>query len=371
MALLLIMSMDSTISLNSRSSVNEYSTRAMINVLSRYREGFKVCHLNARSLNPLKLDYLRYIFANSPVDVICVSETWFKSEIPDSFYSIYNYNLHRNDRVTSTIGGGVAVYIKSTLKCKVVGASDLSGVEYLIVEVHDGSAKCLVSCTYNPNRSCSPEPFFTALSEYSVSYDHVIICGDFNADLLKSDLRAFQIYDLASSLGLQIVNSSNPTCFSINSTPSLLDLIIVSNPLSVLLFDQLSLDYISDHDLVFCTYDVNFSHSAIRLSFTYKDFSAINALALQTALSSAPWYRCRLSANSDEKLNIFQELVCYLFAQFVPLKLSMFVIKVVLGLFRKSLSKLKLVTSYIPNGNATLLVLTGLPTKGHETVQLM
>lgn len=165
-----------------------------------------------------------------------------------------------------------------------VGASDLSGVEYLIVKVRDGSAKCLVSCTYNPNRSCSPEPFFTALSEYSVSYDHVIICGDFNADLLKSDLRAFQIYDLASSLGLQIVNISNSTRF--NSTPSVLDLIVVSNPLSVLLFDQLSLDYISDHDLVFCTYDVNFSHSAIRLSFTYKDFSAINALALQTALSS-------------------------------------------------------------------------------------
>lgn len=228
---------------------NESSTFAMVNVLSKRRDGFKVCHLNARSLNINKLDYLRYLFANSCVDVICVSETWFKSDFADNLYNIPTYTLYRNDRITSTIGGGVAIYCKSALSCRIVSKSVDSGIEYLIAEIHDCCTKCIVSCVYNPKRSYPPDTFFSSLSEFSAIYEHIIICGDFNVDLLRTDSRAFQVKDCVSSLGLKIVNHY-PTRFCTNSAPSLLDLIIVSDPSSVLLFDQLSLEYISGHVLL-------------------------------------------------------------------------------------------------------------------------
>lgn len=96
-------------------SVDEKSTHIMLNVLSKCRDGFKVCHLNARSLNQYKLDYLKHIFSNSGVDVICVSETWFRPDIIDTTYNIPNCTIFRNDRVQYTWGGGIAIYCKSTL----------------------------------------------------------------------------------------------------------------------------------------------------------------------------------------------------------------------------------------------------------------
>lgn len=155
--------------------VNNNSTRVMLNVLSKYEEGFRVCYLNAGSLNPTKIDYLRYLFDNSCVDVICITETCFKPDTDDSFLSLLGYNLIRNDRVTPTIGGGVAIYCRSTLNCKVIDKSDGSGVEYLIIEVFDNITKCIVSCVYCPNRSSSPEPFFSALSNISSLYGRELI----------------------------------------------------------------------------------------------------------------------------------------------------------------------------------------------------
>ena len=45
----------------------------MISVFGRHRQGLKVCHLNAQSLQP-KIDEFKKIFVDSQVDV---SKTWF------------------------------------------------------------------------------------------------------------------------------------------------------------------------------------------------------------------------------------------------------------------------------------------------------
>lgn len=300
-------------------SVSNYSFRAMLNILSNREKGLRVCYFNARSLNVSKLDYFRYIFENSSVDIVCVSETWFKVDVEDKFYSLPNYKLFRNDRVTLTAGGGVAIYCKSTLNCKLVTKSDGTSVEYIIIEVSDNNTKCLVSCVYNPDRSSSPVPFFSILSDFSPLFEHILISGDFNADLFKNDSRGNQILDNCSSLGLSIVNS-HPTRFSPVSVPSLLDLFIVADASSVLLFDQLSLDGISDHDLLYITYDIRFSHISSPLQFSFSDFSSIDLSLLQTAAGLVPWDHCLVPADPNDKIKIFQSFVCNLFHNYVPLK---------------------------------------------------
>lgn len=87
------------LSLSSKTnSVNDNSI-AMLNILCSQQSGLRVVHFNARSLNNLKMDYVRYVFQSSGVDVICISETWFVSDVCDAYYNINSYKLVRNDRV--------------------------------------------------------------------------------------------------------------------------------------------------------------------------------------------------------------------------------------------------------------------------------
>lgn len=57
------------------------------------------------------MDYIRFVFESSAVDVICVTETWFSYDLDDSHFNINNYRLIRNDR-THKKGGGVAIFAK-------------------------------------------------------------------------------------------------------------------------------------------------------------------------------------------------------------------------------------------------------------------
>lgn len=295
------------------------SAQLVLNYLSKARSGFKVCHFNARSLNDQKFDYIKTVFDGTKVDVICVSETWFDPEIPDHIRNLSNYTLIRNDRVTSTTGGGVAIYCRSSLKCKILSRSDNNGIEFIIVEISDSNTKCLLACVYNPKRTCSFTPFFTALESFIISYEHIIVCGDFNVDLLKRDSTSFQLLDAIAGSGLNVINKY-PTRYAPNCSPSLLDLIIVSEPTNIILNDQLCFDGISDHDLVFCTYGIDFSHSQVPSTFTFRNFKALDVEAFYIDASSVTWSDCYNLVHVDNKLNFIYNHVKRLFETHVPLK---------------------------------------------------
>lgn len=301
-------------------AVSMGSVHTMLKILSNLHRGLKICHFNARSFNTLKLDFVRNILNGVDVDIICVSETWFKPDISNYIYGIPNYTLYRNDRLTDTRGGGVAIYCRTTLNCRIIDKSVNSDVEYLILEVCDGGAKCIISCVYNPNKIFSPVPFFDAFAQFAPVYEHIIVCGDFNANLLKADSISCQLLNAVSATGLAVMNSTYPTRYSPNDTPSLLDLLIVANPPKVLLLDQLPLDGISDHDLIFATYDIDFTHSTIPLTFQFRDYKAININSLGFHASCMPWDDCKYVPNVDEKLGCIQSRISELCESQVPLK---------------------------------------------------
>ena len=55
-------------------SCSEYN-KTLIEILCLKKLGFHVVHFNARSLKNEKLDYVRYLFEFSEIDVIAVTET--------------------------------------------------------------------------------------------------------------------------------------------------------------------------------------------------------------------------------------------------------------------------------------------------------
>lgn len=288
----------------------------VLNILCKQHKGLNVVHFNARSLHGLKLDYVKNVFENSLVDVICVTETWYNNDISCDFYKIKGYNLFCNNRVNKK-GGGVAIYVKSSIKAKIVSKSDKSEVEFINVEIYDSISKILVSCVYNPNRIFSIEPFFSDLNNHLIEYDFYIACGDFNINILNPDQRCEAFLDNICSTGLSVVNSTMPTRFSPNSNPSLLDLFISSDTKKVLLFDQIS--FISDHDLIFCSLDFDFQKNEESKIITYRDFKSINMNLLLHDLQSANYSACWYEPTVDGKLFVLMSILQDLYNRHVPI----------------------------------------------------
>lgn len=300
---------------NLSNSVGENHS-VLLNILCRQRSGLNVVHFNARSLNGSKLDYVRSIFENSSVDVICVTETWFQ-QVSDSNYNIRGYNLFHNIR-NGRKGGGVAIYCKANIKAALVNKSENSDIEFINVVIYDNLTKILVSCVYNPNKSFSLQPFFSDFSQRAIDYDLFVVCGDLNVNFLTDDKNKNDLCDSVYSVGLSFANEHVPTRFSPNCNPSLIDYILVSDLNYLQLFDQIS--FISDHDLLFCTLNVSLHRDESTCHITYRDYSSINYSCLFSELSMLNWNDCWYQPTVDEKLDVFLSILQGVYDRHIPSK---------------------------------------------------
>lgn len=300
---------------NPNNGVNDNHS-VLLNILSHQRPGLNVVHFNARSLNGLKLDHVRTVFEKSNIDIICVSETWFQEKVSDVHYTIKGYKLFHNGR-KGRKGGGVAIYSKDNLKAKLINKSLNCDVEFINVEVSDNITKILVSCVYNPNKNFSLEPFFSDFSRHVIDYDFFVTCGDFNVNILNEDRNKNDLCDFVNSVGLSFVNENLPTRFSPNCNPSLIDYILISDQQLLLLFDQLS--FVSDHDLLFCSLNVNLNRTEVPPRYiTYRDFKSINYQSLFYDLSNESWSDCWYLTSVDDKLKVFLQKFQNIYNRHVP-----------------------------------------------------
>lgn len=79
------------------------------------------CHLNVASVKP-KIDELRKVFNDVNAHVISFSETWLKSYDTNSSVEMEGFKFFRSDR-RKRKSGGVAAYVRSDMKCKVLASS--------------------------------------------------------------------------------------------------------------------------------------------------------------------------------------------------------------------------------------------------------
>ncbi|CAC5398420.1 unnamed protein product [Mytilus coruscus] len=209
-----------------------------------------VCHLNARSLysfdsvlksNRTKLDEIEFVLCNGfQYDVICISETWLKSDISFEDIKIDNYNIHRRDRADGSGYGGVAIYVSDRLYSMRRQELEIQGLEFLCIEVKTKDKSILVSVCYRPPTVTANErrkfiDNFTAVVENMKSHspDVCLILGDFNDRCVSwfdshshSEL-GLSLFNLAHRYGLsQLIYE--PTRYT-DSSATLLDLIFTDN----------------------------------------------------------------------------------------------------------------------------------------------
>lgn len=220
------------------------------------------------------------------IDVLVVTETFLRSSLPDTFLAIDGYCVIRRDRVVCRCrrtdcvnahkGGGILVYIRSSMRWEVVDVADNVESLWIKIETSNESHPTYVNASYHPPSSQGHELIrylCNTLRSFQSIYPKIFIAGDFNRlDLTDVELEG----------GLTTLQSP-PTRLN-----AILDLILTNRPDLVLKTSCFTPLVESDHRAVLMhpirripphRYKVSF------LDFCYKGFRNLNTALLNLNFS--------------------------------------------------------------------------------------
>ena len=108
---------------------------------------------NAMSLAP-KIDEIAYTLNSTNTDIAFFSETWLKETVPDDPIKIKGYQLFRRDR-KNRAHGGVCLYAKNSIQCKILPDLHSDNHEVLWVELRPnrlprGFSNIIAAVIYHP-----------------------------------------------------------------------------------------------------------------------------------------------------------------------------------------------------------------------------
>ena len=188
----------------------------------------RIGHINIRSLTS-KIDDIMILLGNHQIDLLCLSETWLKSQVLDKFLPFPGYRILRRDR-EGRRGGGVAILHREEMQVKQLSMSGEGPLETLWASATwRGGRPTTVGVIYRPPDSpvaASLEHLEDQLREAAGAGRPVFALGDLNFNVLDSNSPDTRRY-------LQVIRELNmiqlidgPT--HLEPTPSALDHIITN-----------------------------------------------------------------------------------------------------------------------------------------------
>lgn len=284
----------------------------------------KVVHINAQSLTyKCHADEFQFLFDNSGHDIISVSETFYKTA--EDVVHLPGFHAFTANR-TSHDGGGVAVYVRDTLSCKVLvqSVSPLQREQrpdYIILEICLHNATILFATVYRPPKAGHLSEFQDHLFSYCIEYESVIVTGDVNAHF-DSTKRC----DIADGKGvaqlLEVCNLSRVPfgkTFHTKSCDSALDMIATSCPNKINKYMQIPVCGLSAHDLLYATFAFDVPKSQ-PVSFSRRDFSKFDCDLFASEVLSAPWEDMLNYTDVNDKLSVFNDILIRLYDKHAPVK---------------------------------------------------
>jgi len=274
-------------------------------------------HLNAQSHNDSShYDEFCHVFVDSEIDVIAVSETFFKSS---STTSLKGYNAFCNNRIGKG-GGGVAVYVKQSIECKLLSSSESQyshKPEYIILEIKLQHTVLVLACIYRPPKIGNLDIFLEDFYNFLPLYSHYVITGDINARFGSGAAETNCIHSL--------LNTCNVECLPFGATyhtdtcDSELDIIASNCNDTVVDFDKTPAPGFSCHDLLFACF--NLATPTVKpKKIVYRDYKKINFEALDHEFSEVDWNEVYRLKNIDEKVDRFNKTILHIFDKHAPLK---------------------------------------------------
>ena len=283
----------------------------------------KIAHLNAQSIISHFHD-IETIFSSLGLSAILISESWLTPTIPSSFVHLDGYTLLRNDRAGKR-GGGVCAYVLNELRPRIIYHSPpeySARPEFLFVEIQASLKKCLLCVVYKPPKIGYICDLENALTDLIPCYDHTIVTGDFNINLLQTDSTlATELNNMFQSLNMTIA-PLHPTHHTA-TTDTLLDLIVTTHPQKILTHGQLPAPGISAHDIIYVEYSLQCPKRNSKL-LTYRDLQRIDETNLNSDALQLPWHTIWSLHSVDEKVETFNALVLQLYDKHAPIKTRRF-----------------------------------------------
>lgn len=280
----------------------------------------KIALHNARSLIN-NIDNYRAFVANSRLDVLSITETWLKPSNTNKSVELEGYAIVRSDRKIKkkTRGGGVAFYVKKTLKHFVISKSEPeSEIEYIFIKIKQINLVCGI--VYKPPdvNISKLETIFKILSEICSTEPNVLVMGDFNINLMnKESSMTVKMIDNVTALSFKIV-PTQPTCHKPNSS-STLDLIFGNCTNNLNNVYQSSIGGISDHDMI-C---IDYKYKQFKMNsdvYWTRDFYKIDYNSFLSDLTCEAFNNVYNFTSADEKLRCFNDIFFKILDNHAPLK---------------------------------------------------
>lgn len=181
----------------------------------------KIAHLNMRSAFP-KLDSLKQELSDTNLHALCISETWYKTELTDNMIGLDGYTVERLDRSSqghSRHGGGICIYVHNSINHQPhtsnwVSDSDIE-VMYITLLPSNGRRIFLLNIYRPPNGNLE-----RALEQIKRIFDilddshrnDIVLTGDFNVDLLRSTPNQRLMKEFSHDLGLEQIIDNATRC---------------------------------------------------------------------------------------------------------------------------------------------------------------
>ena len=302
-----------------------------------------ILSLNCQSLNS-KYDEIN-IFLDQcfdqgcKIDIICLQETWIATGTDISLFNIANYNLISSEKSCSE-HGGVAIYIHESLKSKIIHESanskfyDGQFIEVTINNETKNSKKIIIGNIYRPPHQ-NTDDINNFMSEISQLLDeirknkNILLCGDFNINLLK--LKEVNIVNnfLEFFLGIGFApRITVPTRLSKNSGTLIDNFFIKISEHYSNTTAGVILSHISDHLPYFITLDYLGPHSIEKFSKKVVQISTQNISTMtdfKTDLQNTQMLLRNITAdNADASYNKLDKIIQNLIDKHFPDKYEKF-----------------------------------------------
>ncbi|KAF4533551.1 hypothetical protein B566_EDAN001036 [Ephemera danica] len=278
-------------------------------------------HINAQSLLS-HFDYFYNAFMGLNIHVIAVSETWLQPCIKSSQISLPGYEIFRVDRLHKG-GGGVAIFVRNDIKCKILATSkpeEKNKAEFIISELKFGYKKVLFTTIYRPPNTMFIDDIDDAISNMGAEYDHIIITGDLNIDILKETSMKKKLLDSFTTLGLSLTNYTDPThIHSYRDLPTLIDIFACNNTQNIKSNGQIEAPGFSHHDLIYISYSIK-SDKIRAQTITFRDKKKINTQSLRLDAAKITTNNLKDYNDVDEMVDYLRNEIIALYDQHAPLK---------------------------------------------------
>ena len=250
---------DENLHMNNLSESSYLESDLLVETLSNYKDKFVVFGLNVQSLHA-KFDQLKILLCNLlelnlGIDVVCIQETWLSVNDSVDLYNIEGYTLISQTRCSSA-HGGVCMYVRDMYGCSVLPLYKESTTwdgQFVQIQLQQDK-NIIIGNIYRPpfNLNINYTDFFSELDPIldtlSRKRQDVLLCGDFNINLLKVEENPIcqEFYDIITSRSF-VPKITIPTRLSQNNGSLIDNIFCKISPNSLSAITYVLTSQISDH----------------------------------------------------------------------------------------------------------------------------